>query len=169
VNHQKHVLVRKMREEDTGAVLELLAQYNMAPRPPSEEFPDPERSGIAVENTFVAERGGAVVGVSSYFLRSQELAETASLAVDETCRGMNIGYLLQVARLEEMRSRGITTVRTETDRKETVSWYVRKFGYKVVGTNPKKHDFSLPDVDHWTVLELNLESWSAGEPQTVGG
>jgi hypothetical protein len=55
-----------------------------------------------------------------------------------------------------MRRRGVRRVRTETDRPATVRWYVRRFGYRVVGTNPKKHAFSLPDVDVWTVLELEL-------------
>lgn len=153
------VRLRRMREEDLLEVLDLLAQYNMAPRPPSEDVPDPERSAITVENTFVAERMGAIVGVGSYFLHSPELAETASLAVDAAHRGLNIGFLLQEARLEEMRARGVEKVRTETDRQSTVSWYVRKFGYRVVGVNPKKHDFSLPEVDHWTVLELDLKHW----------
>jgi len=31
-----------------------------------------------------------------------------------------------------------------------------RFGYRVVGTVPKKHVFSLPDVSHWTLLELDL-------------
>jgi 3-keto-5-aminohexanoate cleavage enzyme len=162
------VFLRKMREEDGPAVLALLGQYNMAPLKPSADVPDPERSGIAVENTFVAEKGGFLVGVSSYFLHSEELAETASLAVDASCRGMNVGYLLQKARLEEMRARGVKRVRTETDRPETVAWYVRKFGYTVVGTNPKKHEFSLRDVDHWTVLDLDLESWSGGASEAEG-
>jgi uncharacterized protein with GYD domain len=55
-----------------------------------------------------------------------------------------------------MRERGIRTVRTETDRPETVRWYVERFGYRIVGTNPKKHAFSLAGVDYWTVLELDL-------------
>ena len=70
--------------------------------------------------------------------------------------GKGIGYRLQAARLEEIRRRGFSRVRTETDRPETVAWYKRRFGYREVGTNPKKHDFGLPDVDHWTVLELDL-------------
>ncbi len=55
-----------------------------------------------------------------------------------------------------MRRRGVRRVRTETDRPATVRWYVRRFGYRIVGTNPKKHVFSRPDVDHWTVLNLDL-------------
>jgi hypothetical protein len=63
---------------------------------------------------------------------------------------------LQSARLDEMRRRGIRRVRTEADRPETIRWYVEMFGYRIVGTNPKKHAFSLEDVDFWTVLELDL-------------
>ena len=55
-----------------------------------------------------------------------------------------------------MRARGVKRVRTETDRPETIRWYVERFGYRIVGSNPKKHDFSLPEVDTWTVLELEL-------------
>ncbi len=55
-----------------------------------------------------------------------------------------------------MRRRGVRRVRTETDRPATVRWYVRRFGYRIVGNNPKKHVFSRPDVDHWTVLNLDL-------------
>jgi hypothetical protein len=47
-------------------------------------------------------------------------------------------------------------VRTETDRPDTVRWYVKRFGYRIVGTTPKKHAFSREDVDYWTVLELDL-------------
>ena len=49
-------------------------------------------------------------------------------------------------------------LRTETDRAETVDWYIRKFGYRKVGVNPKKHNFSLSDVDEWVVLELDLDN-----------
>ena len=58
-----------------------------------------------------------------------------------------------------MKALGIRTVHTETDREETVDWYVRKFGYQRIGTNPKKHDFSLPDIDEWVVLRLDLDDY----------
>ncbi|MCZ7653432.1 MAG: GNAT family N-acetyltransferase [Rhodocyclaceae bacterium] len=128
----------------------------MAPRQASEDNPDPERSSIDIANGFVAEAGGRIVGTCGYIIHNPGLAETASLAVDPSFKGGGVGYLLQKARLDEMRLRGIRIVRTETDRPDTIRWYVEKFGYRIVGTNPKKHDFSLPDVDHWTVLELNL-------------
>ncbi len=48
------------------------------------------------------------------------------------------------------------TVETETDRPETITWYLRKFGYRLAGAVPKKHAFSLAHVPYWTVLELDL-------------
>ncbi len=149
-------VVRKMREADLPDVLRILALWNMAPRPASAEVPDPERATIDVANGFVAESDGRIVGTCSYFLLGDGWAETASLAVDPAPQFAGVGVLLQEARLAEMRRRGVRRVRTETDRPATVRWYVRRFGYRVVGTNPKKHAFSLPDVDAWTVLELDL-------------
>lgn len=154
------VRIRKMRPGDVPAARGILEAWNMAPR---EGDPDAERSEIRVENAFVAEAGDdGIVGTASYIVHGPDVAETASLAVDPAYRGRGIGARLQRARLEEMHERGIRTVRTETDRPVSVAWYVEKFGYEKVGTTPKKHDFSLPDVDEWTVLELDLEAWAEG-------
>lgn len=150
------ISIRKMREEDLPDCMAILEGWNMAPRPPSDDTPEPERAGIEIANGFVAESDGRIVGTCSYIVHSADLAETASLAVDPAFKGGGAGFLLQQARLDEMRRRGIKTVRTETDRPETIRWYVERFGYRIVGTNPKKHAFSLADVDYWTVLELDL-------------
>lgn len=123
---------------------------------PTTEVANPERSGIIVENAFVAEADGTIVGTAGWFPLSVDVAETASLAVDPRYQGLGVGFRLQAARLDAMRRRGFRRVRTEADRPATIRWYIEKFGYQVVGTNPKKHTFSLPDVDEWTVLELVL-------------
>jgi 3-keto-5-aminohexanoate cleavage enzyme len=153
------IVTRKMKPEDMEAVVDLLSTWNMAPIQPRADVPDPRRSSIAIEHSFVAVDGARVVGVSSYFLLSEDCAETQNLAVHSDYRGKGVGYDLQRARLREMKERGITRVRTETDRPETISWYVEKFGYRIVGQSKKKHAFSLLDVDHWTVLELDLENY----------
>jgi len=147
------VEIRKMRDEDVPAAMELLSKWNMAPRVGDAEA---ERSGIEVPHSFVAEIEGRIVGTCSYLMLAEDVAETASLAVDPAVKGQGVGFRLQQARLDEMRARGIRKVRTETDRPETIRWYIERFGYRVVGSNPKKHDFSLSDVDAWTVLELEL-------------
>lgn len=132
----------------------------MAPVVASDEVENPERSELAIEKSFVAVQDGTIVGVCSYIIHSPDLAETASLAVDPVARGTGAGYLLQVARMNELKRMGIQTLHTETDRPDTIDWYIRKFGYKVVGTNPKKHAFSLDGVDEWTVLRVDLTCWS---------
>jgi len=145
-----------MRPEDLPRVMEILACWNMAPQVPSPARPDPERSSILVENSFVALAGSELVGIASYILHGNGIAETASLAVDPRWLGAGAGDQLQRARLSEMRARGVRKVRTEADRPETIEWYVRKFGYRVTGTVRKKHPFSLEDVEVWTILELDL-------------
>ncbi len=142
------------------SVIDLLSKQNMAPMAPTPEIPEPERSSINVQNTFVALDGDIIVGVGSYIILSEGFAETASLAVDPDYQSKGIGYRLQRMRLKEMKEKGVRKVSTETDRPETMRWYIEKFGYKVVGKNKKKHPFSLPDVDYWTVLELDLENYA---------
>lgn len=153
------VVIRKMRAEDYDDAMSILDQWNMAPRAPSDDMQNPERSGLDIQRSFVAENDGKIVGVCSYIVHNPELAETASMAVDPSCQGMGLGHQLQVARLKEMKEQGIRKVHTETDRPDTIDWYIRKFGYVRVGSNPKKHDFSLADVDEWTVLQLDLDSY----------
>lgn len=154
------VVIRKMRPDDLEGAVRVLAQWNMAPIAPSPQIPSPERETINVENGFVAECDGEIVGVASYIVHTPRRAETANHAVDPRYRGMRIGHRLQVARLREMKAKGIKTVRTEADRRETIAWLVSKFGFKVVGTNRKKHPFSVAEIDSWTVLELDLEDCS---------
>ncbi len=151
--------IRKMTTNDLAEAMELLSKWDMAPTP---EIADAERSDIEIAHAFVAEdETGRLIGIASYLLLNDGVAETASLAVSPEAQGTGVGARLQVARLEEMLEQGIRWVRTETDRPETISWYQRKFGYRIIGSNPKKHAFSLPDVDTWTVLELDVEQWAS--------
>lgn len=140
-------------------VLSLLHEANMVPIAPSRDVPEPEVSELIVEHTFVAQMDAEVVGVASYFVRSRSVCETGSFAVRRTLRGTGIGYLLQCARLEEMKARGMTKVVTQTDLPSNVAWFVRRFGYREVGRNMKRHSFGDPSIDHWIVLELDLTTW----------
>jgi len=152
--------IRKMAPEDTAPAMAILEEWNMAPRAADDDVPNPERSGINIDNTFVAVAGDDIVGVGSYLHWDDETAETASLAVDPSYKGKGVGYRLQIARLKEMKEKGYRRVRSESDRPETIQWYIRKFGYRKTGLNPKKHAFSLEDVDFWTVLELDLDTFN---------
>lgn len=150
------VIIRKITNDDVGPAMELLSKWNMVPVQASAAIAQPERDHLDMDNTFVACLQDKVVGVASWLPIDALRAETASLAVDPEVIGCGIGYKLQESRLAEMRSKGIRHVRTETDRPDVIRWYVTKFGYRITGTNPKKHAFSLAERDHWTVLELDL-------------
>jgi N-acetylglutamate synthase-like GNAT family acetyltransferase len=163
------VVIRKMRENDCPQAMQILARWNMAPRAPSSEVPEPERTALIVENTFVAVTNEALVGVASYILHENGFAETASLAVDPAWLGSNVGERLQSARLAEMKARGVIRVQTEADRPEVIDWYVRKFGYRTIGTARKRHDFGLSSISHWTVLELDLLAWQPSSQPAASG
>ena len=78
------------------------------------------------------------------------------MAVVPACKGKGVGDRLQAARLDEMRRRGFRTVRSETDNAKVATWLKRKYGFREVGTSPKKHAFGLAGVDRWIVLERDL-------------
>lgn len=156
-----NLIIRKMKPQDLTNCLQILDKWNMAPisSPEGRPHPEPERSYIHMQNAFVACHGDRIVGVCSYMDRTEELAETANLAVDPAYRGKGIGFRLQRARLYEMKKRGFKRVRTETDRPETIRWYMRKFGYTIIKKIEKKCKCSLEHVDYWTRMEMDLEKY----------
>jgi len=145
-----------MRPDDLDQVMRLLARWNIAPISPCAEIPNPERSEIIVGNTVVAEEDGRIVGVRSFIQHTATEAEGASLAVDAAYHGKGIGKALIVAGYRMMLERGIRRVRVETDRPEVIAWLRGNFGHRVVGMTPKRHPFGRSDIDHWTVLEIEL-------------
>ncbi len=149
--------IRKMQTEDTEPVLKLLGHWNIAPVAPSAEVPVPERTEIVIDNTYVATDGDRIVGVCSFYQHSPVLGEAGSLAVDPDYHRRGVGDLLGMAMRRAMYARGIRTVRSESDRPETIKWLVGR-GHRIVGTVPKRHSFGSPEVSEWTVLEFDLGS-----------
>jgi len=157
------VTLRKLTGNDLPRVIEILSCWNMAPVAPTATVPVPETTGLEPDLTTVAIVQQNIVGVASYILLGNGWAETTSLAVDPAWLGHGIGERLQIARLKEMKTIGIQNVKTECDRPEVINWYIRKFGYRIAGTSPKKHDFCRHDATHWTVLNLDLRKWQPRE------
>jgi GNAT superfamily N-acetyltransferase len=151
------VTFRDMQPADLDQVLALLAHWNLAPLAPSPDNPHPERTTFAVENATVAVDGGRIVGVNSFLVLSQTTAEGASFAVAPAYRGQGIGKQLIAASRRKMYHRGIRTLKSEADRPEVIRMFVER-GARVVGTVPKRHAFGSADADHWTVLEIDLET-----------
>lgn len=150
--------IRKMQPSDMAQVMDLLRHWNIAPMEPSAAVPQPERTALIVENTFVAVAAGRIIGVRSFIERSPTEAEGASLAVAPEYHGKGVGKKLILAGHQEMRARGIRKVIGETDRTELLRLVVRRFGARVIGTNPKRHPFGDPGIDHWTVYEIDLDA-----------
>ena len=121
--------------------------------------PSPEMDDFEVGHWFVAERDGRLAGVAGFRLIDGEtgpVGKTTLLAVDPAARGCGIGRALQELRMRLMAHAGATRVVTNADRPETIAWYERHFGYRVVGSVAKLHEFGLADVDEWTTLEAPL-------------
>jgi len=146
-----------MRTADLDQVMQLLALWNIAPQSPTEEIPAPERTNIIIDNTFVAEDAGKIVGVRSFIQLTATEAEGASMAVDPAYQRLGLGRALALAGWRVMWERGIRKIRSETDRQEVVKWLTRDYGYRIVGTAAKRHAFGNTNADHWTVLELDLD------------
>lgn len=151
------IVIRKMVEVDMPKVLALLSIWNIAPIAPTPQNPDPERTKVCIENTFLAFDGERLVGVSSYIIHSPVVAEACSVAIHPEYQRRGVATRLAHARFAEMRRQGIKVVRAEADRLGTIRWMTEKLGYKITGTNPKRHPFGAADVGRWTVMELNLD------------
>jgi N-acetylglutamate synthase-like GNAT family acetyltransferase len=159
---KENMIIRAAEEHDIPKILEILKGYNMG------HFGHAERGAMPkTEHFLVAEEGDRLVGCCAYLLSGESdiakalnEAETGSLAVITEFRGKGVGEKLQRARMERLYHLGITTLFTETDRVDTINWYMRKFGYKKLSTRKKKVlDFGDPGVDTFTLLEVNLAEW----------
>jgi uncharacterized protein (DUF849 family)/GNAT superfamily N-acetyltransferase len=142
-----------VQPQDRQAMLKILEVFNMH-RVPSDEMTD-----FDIGTWFVAEIDGSVVGLGGFgFLHEagELIGKTKLLAVHPDAASHGIGRALQELRMGLMRDAGAARVRTCADRPQTIDWYKRNFGYEEVGTIPKLHEFGLPTVDYWTVLEAPL-------------
>ena len=147
------MIIEQAVESDREAIFRLLKLANMH-YVPSAEMPE-----LTYENYLVARLDGRVVGFCGYKVLSPTEAKTELMVVDPAYRGRNIGYELQISRMEEMLSQGVKHLTTNSDLPRTIQWYVRKFGYRKVGTLKKLHEFGDPAVDHWITLYVDLGVW----------
>ena len=148
------IVIERATPEDLPVIIELLKIANM------HYIGSPEMPAITYENYFAARMTGKVVGFCGYKILSPTEAKTELMVVHPDCRGLGIGYKLQVRRMEDMLARGIRILTTNTDLPATIEWYQRHFGYRKVGTLKKIHEFGDPNIDHWTTLQADLVEWN---------
>jgi N-acetylglutamate synthase-like GNAT family acetyltransferase len=140
---------------DRDAILRVLETANF------HHVPSPEMPELDVDRFFVAEHAGTIVGVAGYKVLGDGQGKTTLMAVDPAYRGRGAGRRLQELRMEAMHAAGCTTVTTNADLPATIAWYKRNFGYREIGTLAKLHEFGDPDIDHWTTLRADLDTWAA--------
>lgn len=152
-------LIRPARQADHEKMLTVLESANM------HYVPSEEMAELPWQKCFVAEgcADGKIVGMSGWAMTGPDSAKTTLMAVLPECRGYNLGHMLQTIRMVAAYYSGAIRMVTNADRPETIDWYIRKFGYRRIGTLPKIHEFGLSDVHEWTTLETNLETFMQGE------
>lgn len=146
-------VIERASPEELGDILQVMQPWNM------HHVPSPEMENLDLTCMFVARVDGQVVGAGGYKLLSGRRGKTTLMAVLPEFAGAGIGRALQDARLQAMASAGVATVTTNADRPDSIRWYKEHYGYKEVGTFKKRHSFGSSEVDTWTTLEMDLESW----------
>lgn len=138
---------------DRDAILSVMRPFNM------HHVPSVEMGELDIKCFFVAKIDGRIVGAAGYRVLSADSAKTTLLAVLPEFSGLGIGKELQHRRMATMHALGIKRLTTNADRPDTILWYKKHFAYQPVGRLQKLCPFGLPDVDHWTTLETNLDAY----------
>ncbi|MHA2218441.1 MAG: GNAT family N-acetyltransferase [Candidatus Hodarchaeales archaeon] len=145
--------IKHADKNETSQIMKILELANMH-YIPSKEMPE-----LGLKNFLVAKIEGKIVGVCGFKMISKTKGKTTLLAVHPKYRGNGIGSALQIKRMNEMIKRGAVKIITNADNPKTIDWYKKKFGYKEIGKLRKFHEFGVPEIDHWTTLELDIIEW----------
>ena len=148
----KHT-IEKAGPEDYGQIMKIMEYWNM------HHIPSPEMDSLDLSCFFIARISGTIAGAAGYKILGPEEGKTTLLGIIPEFAGMGLGRDLQFARLEAMYNEGVRKVTTNADRPETILWYKKHYGCEEVGKLGKLCDFGLSEVDHWTMLEMDLESY----------
>lgn len=146
-------VIEKAGPDDLPPILAVMKPWNM------HHYPSPEMEELDVNNFFVARIGREIVGAAGFTLLSQRLGKTTLLGVLPEYGGTGIGRDLQNARLKAMHQVGVKKVITNADRRKVISWYMRHYRYKKVGTLKKVCSFGDPGIESWTTLEMDLDAF----------
>lgn len=146
-------VIEKAGPADLPLILEVMQPWNM------HHYPSPEMEEIDVNNFFVAKVGENIVGAAGFKLLSQTLGKTTLMAVLPEYGGTGMGKDLQNARLKAMHQVGVQKVITNADRPKVISWYMRHYRYKKIGTLKKVSSYGDPNIDSWTTLEMDLDAY----------
>jgi amino-acid N-acetyltransferase len=155
------VIIRRARTSDVRDIRRLVDTYTDDRRLLS-------KATVAlyedVQEFWVAERGGAVVGCGAVHVMWEDLAEIRTVAVDPGHRGQKIGHRVVAALLDTARELGVRRVFVLTF--ETA--FCGSFGFVPIDGTPVPHDVYeqlLRSYDEGVAEFLDLERV---KPNTLG-
>jgi len=105
-----------------------------------------EITKLNLENGFVAEHDGQVVGFCHYKEEKEAVAKTTLLVVLPAYRRHGFGKALQEARMREAHEAGFRQLTTCCEHPSSQAWYKKHFGYARVGSEPVLHRLYFFDV-----------------------
>ena len=138
-------------EADWPRILEILEQANY------HHIGGSEMERFPLEEAFVVEMECRIAGVCGYRILDGDNAKTTLMVVDPAYRGKGLGLVLQRARMDYLKARGLRYLHTNCDDEKVIQWYERHFGYKRTGKRiPKTEDFGLAEQEQWISLRCEL-------------
>jgi len=182
-------VIRKATEADLDSILGVLKYYNFKELMPINnsvidadfgEFLSVRNSVCEIDlvRAFVIAENNEIVGFSHYTSLDDEVAKTTLMVVNPKYRGRGFGKALQLARMKEAYGAGFKKLITGTDNSASKKWYEKHFNYKVVGTEPVKHQlhfirtsdkiiweihYGFPKEKTLTIMECDLTKYFKGK------
>ena len=145
------VVLREARTSDVAAIRALVDTYAadriLLSKATVTLFED-------VQEFYVAEQAGEVVGCGALHVLWEDLAEVRTLAVHPRLRGQGVGHLLLERLLDQARRLGVSRVFTLTFEVE----FFMRHGFEEIEGTPVAHD----------VFEQLLESYDEGVAEFLG-
>ncbi len=148
----QQIRLRRPTRQDIDRIMEILEMVNY------HHIGGSEMPSFPLEDCFVAELDGRIVGVAGCRIIDEHNAKTTLMAVDPACRGHGVGLKLQRARMDHLCSLGLKHLYTNCDDEKVIDWYVRHFGYRATGKRvAKTESFGLPYKTEWTTIVCDLQ------------
>ncbi|MDY6964401.1 MAG: GNAT family N-acetyltransferase [Halobacteriota archaeon] len=143
-------MIRRAEESDIERILSVLSCYNFKVLNPVDDSPIDDESEelitlyngaseLNLDKGFVAEYEGKIVGFSHYKRHEDGKAKTTLLTVMPKYRKHGFGKKLQIARMKDAYDNGYEILMTFTENPKASKWYVKHFGYQVIGTDVCYH------------------------------
>jgi N-acetylglutamate synthase-like GNAT family acetyltransferase len=167
--------VRPATPDDFLGMVEALRHYHfkLLPTERSEVIDSSEGDTMTIynevsrfdfENAFVACCDDRVVGCAHWRAIGPETAKTTLISVDPKFRGRGVGRQLQEARMRAAAEAGAKTLVTFCDTDKSTQWYIKHFGYRIVGEERDHHRLHYFEVEGRVVWGIHF-----GFPGHVNG